>query len=226
MWSGLLNVIALIQLMRALQSSDLSLTAPFITFTPIFLLLTSPWLVGEFPGLPGVLGVLLIVGGSYILAIHNSHISLADPFFAMWKEKGPRRMLMVAAIYSVTSNFDKIGVQHSSPLFWSVSINAFMVAGLLTIWFFMRRTAKGHYEAHQYGLLILIGLFSAITLVTHNMAMNLASVSAVVAVKRTSVLFAVLWGFFILRETSIRQRLTGTALMVLGIGLVAFDESI
>jgi len=117
---GILNALAFIQFMRALQASDLSLTIPFITFTPIFLLFTSPWMVGEFPGFLGFLGILLIVGGSYTLSIQGTHMSLLDPFLAMLKEPGPRRMLSVAAIYSLTSNIDKIGVQHSSPIFWSL----------------------------------------------------------------------------------------------------------
>lgn len=41
--SGSLNVLAMFQFMRALQESDLSLAIPFIAFTPIFLLVTSPY---------------------------------------------------------------------------------------------------------------------------------------------------------------------------------------
>ena len=224
MWGGLLNVVAFIQFMRALQASDLSLTIPFITFTPIFLLFTSPWLVGEFPGIWGLFGILLIVGGSYILSIQRPHISLMDPFLAIVKEQGPRRMLSVAALYSLTSNFDKIGVQHSSPLFWSLSINTFMVVGLLIIFFVLRTPTTNQEQPLKLPFLLLIGIFSATTLVAHNMALNLASVPAVIAIKRTSALFAVLWGFLVLRETNVRQRFIGAMLMVVGIALVALDE--
>ncbi len=225
MWGGALNVLAFIQFMRALQASDLSLTIPFITFTPIFLLLTSPWLVGEFPGFLGLLGILLIVGGSYILSIQGSDISLFDPVLAMMKEPGPRRMLSVAAIYSFTSNFDKIGVQNSSPLFWSLSINVFMVLSLLIIFLFIRKPITSQERPFKFSLLMLVGFFSATTLIAHNMALSLATVPSVIAIKRTSALFAVLWGFFILREANVSQRFIGATLMVVGIGLVGIDET-
>ena len=224
MWGGMFNVIAFVQFMRALQASDLSLTIPFMTFTPIFLLFTSPWLVGEFPDFWGCVGILLIVGGSYILSIQESHICWVDPFLAILKERGPRRMLSVAALYSLSSNIDKIGVQHSSPLFWSLSINVFMVLGLLIIFFLIRPPRTSYEEPFKFSLLMLIGFFSATTLITHNMALNLASVPSVIAIKRTSALFAVLWGFLILREANVRQRFIGAMLTVIGIGLVAIDE--
>ncbi|MCA9471400.1 MAG: EamA family transporter [Nitrospirales bacterium] len=221
LWGGALNVLAFVQFMRALKASDLSFTIPFITFTPIFLLFSSPWLVGESPGSLGLLGILLIVGGSYILSVQGSNASLLAPFFAIVKEPGPRRMLSVAAIYGLTSNFDKIGVLNSSPLFWSLSINIFMVLGLFVTHLFIRAPLVKKGPHVNFPLLLLIGFFSATTLIAHNMALSTASVPAVIAIKRTSVLFAVLWGFWILREPNIRQRFFGATLMVIGIGLVA-----
>ncbi|MDX1411954.1 MAG: EamA family transporter, partial [Nitrospirales bacterium] len=60
---GSLNVVGMFQFMRALQASDLSLTIPFISFTPIFLLVTSPLLVGDVPTHQDILGIFCIVGG-------------------------------------------------------------------------------------------------------------------------------------------------------------------
>ena len=51
--NGILNVVATILYMKAIKESDLSVTIPMIAFTPIFLLVTSPLLVGEFPNASG-----------------------------------------------------------------------------------------------------------------------------------------------------------------------------
>ncbi len=48
--SGGLNTVTTILYMKALKLSDLSVTVPMVTFTPLFLLVTSPLIVGEFPG--------------------------------------------------------------------------------------------------------------------------------------------------------------------------------
>lgn len=70
-----------------------------------------------------------------------------------------------------------------------------------------------------------MGLFHAFAVLSHNFALDLASVPAVVAIKRTSVVFSVVWGIVILHELGFRERLSGSVLMILGAGLVGFGES-
>ena len=221
---GALNILAIIQFMRAIQVSDLSLTIPFITFTPLFLLVTSPILVGEFPSALAVFGILFIVIGAYTLQIQEVHRGYFAPFSAILNEKGPRRMLSVAFIYSLTSNFDKIGVLNSSPMFWSVSINAFMAGGLFAIFLLHRPRTPTHDKRPALHIFIFIGLFHAITLISQNIALDLATVSSVISVKRASALFAVVWGYFVLQETNLKERFSGALLMILGIGLIWMGE--
>ena len=221
---GALNILAIIQFMRAIQASDLSLTIPFITFTPIFLLLTSPILIGEFPSTLAVFGILFIVMGAYTLQIQEVHRGYFAPFSAILNEKGPRRMLAVAFIYSLTSNFDKIGVLNSSPMFWSVSINAVMTGGLCAISLLHRPRTPTHHKRPALHILFLLGLFHAITLISQNIALDLATVPSVISVKRTSALFAVVWGYFVLRETNVKERFIGALLMILGIGFIGAGE--
>jgi len=54
----------------------------------------------------------------------------------------------------------------------------------------------------------------------HNFALSLAPVPSVIAVKRMSALFAVLWGYVILREVNIRERFGGAQLMIAGVILI------
>jgi len=115
--SGFLNIVATILYMRAIKLSDLSITVPMVTFTPLFLLVTSPLIVGEFPGIFGIIGIFLIVMGSYLLNIKKKSQGYLAPFKALIAEKGPKLMLVVAFIWSITSNFDKVGILNSSPMF-------------------------------------------------------------------------------------------------------------
>ena len=73
-------------------------------------------MVGDFPSSQDIVGIACIVAGAYVLQIQSVHQGLLAPVLAIFREPGPRRMLCVAFIYSLTSNFDKIGVQNSSPL--------------------------------------------------------------------------------------------------------------
>ena len=94
--SGTLLCATNILYVQALRDADLSLTAPLLTFTPIFMLVTSPLMLGEFPGPRGLLGMLLIVAGSYVLNLHARHRGWWAPFVALAEQPGSRCMLGVA----------------------------------------------------------------------------------------------------------------------------------
>jgi len=101
--SGLLSV-AFILYARAIKSSPLSLTIPMLAFSPLFLLLTSPLMLGEFPSSFGLIGILLIVVGTYSLGVRDVRQGWLAPFKALTREKGALMMLLVAVIYSVQAN--------------------------------------------------------------------------------------------------------------------------
>ena len=221
---GTLNILAMFQFMRALQASDMSLAVPFVSFTPIFLLITSPLMVGDVPTTQDFVGIMCIVAGAYVLHIQSVHQGLLAPVLAVFREPGPRRMLSVAFIYSLTSNFDKIGVQNSSPLFWSLSIAGVMTLGFVLLLRFLPQQSLAAPHRSTLGILLLIGLFQAIGLLVHNTALSLGPVPSVIAVKRSSILFAVIWGFVFLRERHVGERLTGAILMILGIIIMALGH--
>lgn len=54
---GSLNAVCLLLYTRAIRMSELSVTIPMITFTPMFLLLNSPVIVAEYPSKTGVFGL-------------------------------------------------------------------------------------------------------------------------------------------------------------------------
>jgi uncharacterized membrane protein len=222
---GTLNILAMFQFMRALQASDMSLAVPFVSFTPIFLLITSPLMVGDVPTTQDIAGIVCIVAGAYVLHIQSVHRGLLGPLLAIFREPGPRRMLSVAFIYSLTSNFDKIGVQNSSPLFWSLSIASVMTIGFVLLLRFLPQQNIDTPQKGTLAILFLIGLFQAIGLLVHNTALSLGPVPSVIAVKRSSILFAVIWGFVFLKERHVRERLAGAILTVIGIGILGIGQT-
>jgi len=223
--SGSMNVLGMFHFMRALQESELSLTIPFIAFTPIFLLVTSPILVGDVPTGQDLLGILCIVGGAYILHLHTIRQGLLAPLRAIWHQPGPRRMLFVALIYSFTSNFDKLGVQHSSPLLWSFSITTVMASGFLLLLRYFPQAPHPRPQGSALVILLLIGVFQGLSLLAHNQALLSGPVPSVIALKRTSILFAVIWGIIFLKERYGWERMTGALLMITGIGILGWSNS-
>ena len=115
-----LDIIAVLLYMKAIKVSPLSLTLPFLSLTPIFLIVTSYVILGEKPDKFGFIGIILVVIGAYLLNVHTISQGFLAPFMAIAKEKGSVLMIIVAFIFSIGACLGKISVQHSSPAFLSV----------------------------------------------------------------------------------------------------------
>ena len=206
---------------KAIKYADLSLAIPMMAFTPMFLLISSPLILGELPGGMSVVGIVLSVGGSYILHFRDRSIGCFEPFKSLIREKGPRYMLCVAAIYSISANMDKIGVMNSSPLMWIASVNSLLALtfGLIVI----RRNLKFLEQIKTvWPFLILIGLCNAAAAIFQMTAVKMTLVPYLIAVKRTSIVMSSLFGFIFFKEKGIRERLAGVALMVAGVFMIYF----
>ena len=217
---GSINAVTTLLYIKAIKVSDLSLTVPLVALTPLFMLLTSPLIVGEYPNFFDYIGILLIVAGSYLLNIKEKSQGYLAPFKALLNEPGPKFMLIVAFLWSITSNFDKIGVKNSSPIFWLFSLFGTMSILLLPI--LLHKTPNpGTKILKQLPMLATMGFFNAIGVLCQMQALTLTLVVQVIAIKRTSVLMGVLFGHFIFKEKDIQQRLLGAGIMILGVFFIS-----
>jgi len=220
--NGSLNLLATICYFKAIKYSPLSLAAPMLTFTPLFLLLTSPVIVGEFPGWLGLFGVLFIVAGSYVLNRPGHEQRWWLPFKNLLREKGVRYMLLVALIWSITSVFDKVGVVNSSEFFWPVAVFVFIVIFITPLMLLKAHQHLSHINLHLNKLLPL-GLIWGAMLVFQMIAVKLTLVAYVISIKRISAIFSVLGGALFFKEKGLKARLAGAILMVVGVVCIVFD---
>lgn len=217
---GIVVVIASIFYFKAIEASDLSITIPMLAFTPLFLLITSPLMLGEFPKPLGLWGILLIVGGSYILNIAQLRKGYLAPLKTLIKEKGPRYMLMVALLYSIGANLDKIGVWQSSPLVWATAINTVLAIALGLV--MLRKNSDASQRIRSgWKYLILLGVVNAVALIANMGAIQLTLVPYVIAIKRLSVFMTLVSGFLIFKEKGYRERSIGALLMILGAAMIS-----
>ena len=216
---GTLNLITTVLYMKAIKASDLSVTVPMLTFTPLFLLITSPIIVGEFPPLLGISGILLIVFGSYLLHLKEKQKGILAPFKAIITEKGPRLMLVVAFVFSITANIDKVGIQSSSVVLWAVAIHIFTIITMVPLVWVTSRSCIHQLGKHR-NVLIPLGFINALKYFFQLAALQFTLVAYVISIKRTSAILCVIFGALIFKETGIKERLTGSVIMVLGVLLI------
>lgn len=204
--------------LSAIRISPLSLSVPYLSFTPVFAILTAALLLQEQISAQGFFGILMVTVGAYVLNIERFAHHPLDPLKAIFKSSGSRRMLVVALIWSLTSTLGKKGVQLSDPTFFGVFYMASLSIPMAAIagWRAKRHVATINLRGRNRIWLIVGGLSTALSMLAHFHAIRLAPVSYMIAVKRTSLIFSVLYGGLIFREEHIRQRLLGTGIMLSG----------
>jgi drug/metabolite transporter (DMT)-like permease len=214
-----LETTALLLYMKAINTSPLSLTLPFLSLTPVFLIGTSYIILGESPNKTGLMGIILVVIGAYLLNVHKIKQGFLEPLRAVVKERGSVLMIIVAFIFSITSSFGKIAVQHSSPIFFSIFYSILLSAFLFLIVSFKTRHILSKIVSRPL-LFLFIGISMAIMMITHLKAISLVEVSYMISVKRLSLLIGVIYGAVFFKETNIKERFLGSAIMLMGVILI------
>jgi len=216
-----LETITVVLYIKALKLSPLSLTLPFLSLTPVFLIVNSYLILGEKVSLSGAAGILLIVIGSYLLNISEMKNGLLGPLKAIKREKGSVLMIGVALLYSFTSSYGKMAIEHSSPLFFGISYFIALNIVFAPVGIMMGKGDLKHFiEQKKYKLLLIPGLFYSLMVITHMTAMSLTKVAYMISVKRASLLIGVVYGYLMFQEEHIRGRFFGAALMLAGFILV------
>jgi len=216
-----LEILAMWLYMQAIRDSPLSLTLPYLAFTPVFNILTGYLFLGETVTWWGLAGIFLVVCGAWLLNLDSGHKwNVLAPFVAITRERGSRLMLITAALYSLTSVMGKGALQYAAPGFFGPFY--FVVLGISAALVFSSRDisswrALGRHPWAHLG----VGIFMAAMVVAHFYAIAHIEVAYMIAVKRTSLLFGMLYGAWLFGETGLARNLAAGVLMVLGVFLVA-----
>ena len=219
-----LEILAMLLYMRAITTNPLANTVPYLAFTPVLSTLTGFVLLGERVSTLGSIGVLLVSVGAYALnfdlVVADGERSLLRPIKAILHETGPRLMLGVAVVYSVTSALGKSALQYVPASFFAPFY--FSLLGVATLVIFSWTTPRMiEVIWRRPGPQLLVGLAMAAMAITHYLAIQRVEVAYMIAVKRTSLLFSILYGALIFKEPRLAQHLFAGVLMAAGVVLIA-----
>lgn len=222
----LLNLLAFYGYVRALELADVSLVIPLISLSPLFMLLTSWLMVSEVPDLSGLGGILLVVVGTYFLSGGRADFVM-EPLISLVDEPGPRWALMVAVLWSVTANIDKLTVQASSPLAYTFWFHLFFALAFTPIYFWMSDDASDESTSELKFNWILVGLvgagfLQAILAAFQMIALTGTQVTYVIAIKRAGMLISVLGGGMFFGEEELPRRFLAALLVLFGLLAIMF----
>jgi len=216
-----LEILAQVLYMQALRLSPLSIVAPLLSLTPVFMLAVPFLLIGEKISMVSGAGIVLIAAGAYILNAGAMKRGLLEPLKALLRERGALYMCMVALLFSFTATLSKKAIALSSPIHYMAFYWTLLVVGMTPLVFWTYRGRWGELmkggtvrKAILPAMLFLMAAFAAAS------AMSMTKVTYVTTVKRFSILFSIVLAGAVLKEECIRERFSGALLMLAGFALI------
>jgi len=208
--------------MKALKVSPLSLTVPFLAFTPGFIILTGRIILGEEISAGGFWGIILIIVGAYCLNLSKTRDGVFVPLMAIFRERGSRLMLLVSFFYAFTSTIGKLAIIHSNPYIFGIIYN--IALAMLLALFLPAAATTGPVKkiVRRPVIGLILGEAVATAIFSHMPAISMTNVAYMISLKRTSLLFGVIYGALWFKEGKIAERLTGAIIMISGAFLIGW----
>ncbi|MCI0412686.1 DMT family transporter [bacterium] len=226
--SGMLEAIYFFTLTRAYTSGDLSLVYPIARGSaPLFLLIWAVLFLSERPSRFGVCGIFLVVVGLYLINLPSLAV-WSRPLHA-FRSAASRWALLTGILISTYSAIDKIGIQYFSPLVYLYLILLVSWVCMSIQWFFPVRRfylleeirkAEGEKRSRFFSI-IAAAMSGCIGYLFVLAALRLTPVSYVGPVREVSVVFGTIIGVRYLGEQGGSLRIAASALVALGIALIA-----
>ena len=218
-WLIPLELLALLLYMQAIRDHPLSLTLPYLAFTPVFVTLTGWLVLGESLSTAGFAGVLLVVAGSWLLHFTDwTRRGLRDAVTAPVRHPGSRRMLAVALLYALTSVGGKGAMRYMPPEQFG-PLYIFMV-GIGAILLFNGWERAPRVLKQRPWPAVAAALLMGIMIVTHFLALQQIETAYMIAVKRISLIFGIAYGAILFGESQPGPRLAAGAIMLTGVAII------
>lgn len=202
-------------LVKALHLGDLSVLGPINSYKSLIGIFVGVILLGEVPDLWGMLGVALIIWGSYfVLDTTPEKFSLA-----LLKKSEIQFRIWAMILTAIEAVFVKNVILASSTPIAFISWCCFGAVFSFVLLFIYRLDVKkelrkiGYRDFNKYALLIIcIGTMQFTT----NYAFEYMAVGYALSLFQLSILVSVLLGHRIFQEQDIRKKLIGSAIMIIG----------
>ena len=217
-----LDILAFWLYVRAITLAPLSRTLPYLSFSPVFTLLSGYVLLGEAISARGALGIGLIAAGAWCLNLAPSRgwRGIIAPFGAVLAEQGTRLMLMAALLFSLTATIGKAALNYLPGLPFAALYSAVLgvVAGVG-----MRLQGPRLWQTATPRPWAMLGvsLAMAVMVWSHFVAIEHVTVAYMIAIKRTSLVFGLIYGLVWFREPAFGRNLLAALIMLAGVVLIS-----
>ncbi|WP_420149641.1 EamA family transporter [Spirosoma sp.] len=219
--TGLLSMLGNVFLVKALRIGNLSVLGPINAYKSVAGLIIGIFLLNEIPGWWGLIGVLLIIGGSYVVLSDKQQRNNFS--WAVFRRPEVKLRLLALVFSAVDGAFLKKAILLSTPglafFYWCLFGFVFTFIWIMFVMRKQWRTQMNLLVTHKF---TFVALFAAVGI--NQMASNIAlahiPVGYALALFQTSALISVLFGYQFFNEQGIVRKLIGAGIMVTGAILI------
>jgi len=201
--------------MIAIHIAPLSLTMPFLAFTPAFVTITGAVFLKESLNAWGIAGIMAIVVGAYVLHIDLKDRRILTTISSMFKNFGSLIMLIAAFCYGFGAVFGKKAILYSSPIYMGVHFFT-LFNGLMIVLLICSGKIRIHMLLKRYPQGMIAGFAMFGEILSHCLGVSIAKVAYFVSVKRINILFSIVYAGLIFKEENLLVRGIGAIFMVMG----------
>jgi drug/metabolite transporter (DMT)-like permease len=202
-------------LVKALEKGELSVLGPINAYKSIVGLLVGMVLLNEFPTIWGILGIMLIIYGSYFV-LNTTEEKFS---WALLRKREIQYRLWAMILTAIEAVFIKKIILVSSPSIafiswcWFGALFSFLLLWLyqLNIGREIGKIENGNYSPYLF-LVVCVGTMQFTT----NYVLGHMPVGYALSLFQLSVIVSVLLGHRFFNETDIRKKLIGSAIMIAG----------
>lgn len=224
---SVIGVGAFFCVMVSLKNLEISNALPLLALTPGFIAVFAFFLLGESLKSTEAIGLLLLISGTFILEKKNTS-NFILPFSVFIKSKYHRIIILALLLFTASSILDKFLLvkMNLSPISLTAFQHIYFAFLFSTVFFLFRKKVKPIKSVLNKNNLLLIVLISILTIgyrFTQILAVGMASVALVLAIKRTSVFWATVIGGKIFSDKDLLKRSLAAILIVAGAILILRD---
>ena len=224
--AGLVHALYLVSLSSAYEKGDLSLVYPLARSAPIiFVLIGAMLFLGEMPSEIGMAGMTLIILGCYALHLDSLRALFPPLCLKSLNSKPSQLALLTAGFISLYSLIDRVGIEYVQIFNYIYLVFVFMFVFYTPFLLIRRdkREIKAEWASNKKNI-IIVGFLCFFTFFLVLIAMSLAKLSYVVALRQLSIIFSVVLGAWVLKEEHGAIRLTASLLIFAGAFLIAIAK--
>lgn len=221
---SIIGVAAFFCVMLALKNLEISNALPLLALTPGFVAVFAFLILGESLKTLEVVGLLFLIFGTFILESKNFK-ELVLPFNVFLKSKYHRYIIFALLLFTASSILDKLLLikLNLSPISLTAFQHIYFAILFSIIYLIFKRNSEVSPVEIQKDNLGWIALISILTIgyrYTQIVAVSLASVALVLAIKRTSVFWATVIGGKIFNDKDLLKRTFAAILILVGAILI------